>query len=666
MEKFLFLALVIGVLSARPVTGAEYMGDLGTMVVTPVGSEINSAYHPANIKVIDSKQLRNSGNKTLAEVLREVSGLRVRDMTGNSTAITVDINGLGDTAAQNVLVMVDGMRMDSNDLSGTNWQQVTVDQLERIEIIKGPASVIYGDNASGGVINLITKSRIPETKKSVSFWTTSYEGLGGMAKLSGSRKRVKYSITGVGAEKPGYRQNSDIGLRSLSGDLGYQMPAMPVKVNFNTGYQKSNYGLPGSLLESDLDGDKKRYGTTTPDDRAEVENSYLRGKLNFRPFENSNIELDAGFQKRYSTSSWSSMGSDSRYDNNRQFLNGNMVSSNFLNFSDVRLTAGFSYYRDDMDSEWSEAGTGNITSSSTVEVRSLAPYLHTEISTGEKLIFTGGVRYHMAEYDFDSYTASNPGLDMPAASTQTTYGREALAYSGGMTYIYQEMAKIYLNYEKTFRFPKTDELLQRVDAGINEELEVQQSDEITAGLEVHPVTDLTSGFHYRQSGITDEIFYNPDTGSNENIEKTQRRVYELNINYKPDSRFSIDGGISRINTRIKSGEYSGKEIPGVPKNKYNICATGNPVDKLLLTARLTGLTDRFFINDFNNEKTKLSGYTRTDFSAVYLLELMSITVKIDNIFNKKYFESGALNFSGEKGYYPSPERNYSVEVGIKY
>ena len=70
---------------------------------------------------------------------------------------SVDIRGFGETGALNTLVLVDGRRVNEIDLSGVDWSQIPLDQVERIEIVRGPGSVLYGDNAVGGVINIITK-----------------------------------------------------------------------------------------------------------------------------------------------------------------------------------------------------------------------------------------------------------------------------------------------------------------------------------------------------------------------------------------------------------------------------------------------------------------------------------------------------------------------------
>ena len=68
----------------------------------------------------------------------------------------VDIRGFGDTSVSNTLVLVDGRRTNQIDISGVDWAQIDVNSIDRIEVTRGGQSVLYGDNAAGGVINIIT------------------------------------------------------------------------------------------------------------------------------------------------------------------------------------------------------------------------------------------------------------------------------------------------------------------------------------------------------------------------------------------------------------------------------------------------------------------------------------------------------------------------------
>ena len=112
---------------------------------------------PANVTVITKEEIEQSNAQNRVDLLRDEVGVVVRDFYGNGKTASVDIRGFGETAPLNTLVLVDGRRVNEIDLSGVDWTQIPLDQIERIEIVRGAGSVLYGDNAVGGVINIITK-----------------------------------------------------------------------------------------------------------------------------------------------------------------------------------------------------------------------------------------------------------------------------------------------------------------------------------------------------------------------------------------------------------------------------------------------------------------------------------------------------------------------------
>ncbi len=105
---------------------------------------------PADVTLITREEIQESNAKTVTDVLRDKADVVVRDLYGNGKSVSVDIRGFGETAPSNVLVLVDGRRVNAIDLSGVDWVQIPLDQVERIEIVRGAGSVLYGDNAVGG------------------------------------------------------------------------------------------------------------------------------------------------------------------------------------------------------------------------------------------------------------------------------------------------------------------------------------------------------------------------------------------------------------------------------------------------------------------------------------------------------------------------------------
>jgi iron complex outermembrane recepter protein len=135
------------------------LGQLGNVEVTTVSKEPEQVWNtPAAIYVLTSEDIRRSGATTIPDALRLVPGVEVARIDSNKWSI--GIRGFGSRLSRDVLVMIDGRTVYSTLLAGTYWevQNVLLQDVDRIEVIRGPGGTIWGPNAVNGVINIITKS----------------------------------------------------------------------------------------------------------------------------------------------------------------------------------------------------------------------------------------------------------------------------------------------------------------------------------------------------------------------------------------------------------------------------------------------------------------------------------------------------------------------------
>jgi len=152
--------------------------DLEKIVVTPYRYGESLAKTAADVTVVTQDDIEGTNAQNVVDVLRTLPGITVKDYYGNGTKAVVDIGGFGEQAALNVLVLVDGRRINDVDLSGVDWSQIPLDRVERIEVVHGGAgAVLYGDNASSGVINIITKKGSGKLKVNLEagVWKLCYE-----------------------------------------------------------------------------------------------------------------------------------------------------------------------------------------------------------------------------------------------------------------------------------------------------------------------------------------------------------------------------------------------------------------------------------------------------------------------------------------------------------
>jgi iron complex outermembrane receptor protein len=135
------------------------LADLGNIRVTTVTKEPEEVWQtPASIYVLTQNDIRRSGAVTLPDLLRTVPGVEVAEIQGNNWA--VGIRGFGSQFSRGVLLLIDGRSAYTELFEGVYWdvQDMPLNEIERIEIIRGPGGTIWGANAVNGVINIITKN----------------------------------------------------------------------------------------------------------------------------------------------------------------------------------------------------------------------------------------------------------------------------------------------------------------------------------------------------------------------------------------------------------------------------------------------------------------------------------------------------------------------------
>jgi len=217
---------------------------------------------PIGMTVITARQIAESTAKTLPELLSREAGIVTRDNTG-SPDWQVDMRGFGITGDQNTLVLLDGQRLNENEIVSVRWSAVPIESIERIEILRGSGSVLYGGGATGGTINIITKAPQPGSRgasagASAGTYRTR-EFRGGVA-FAGEQTGLTLHANDYASDN--YRFNNRIEQRNVEGDLRWF--GQKRSAAFKFGLDNQNLRLPGARTAEQLQSDPR--GASTPDD----------------------------------------------------------------------------------------------------------------------------------------------------------------------------------------------------------------------------------------------------------------------------------------------------------------------------------------------------------------------------------------------------------------
>jgi vitamin B12 transporter len=245
MNKVLSLALACLLLQTGQVLSAE-ISTLEPVIVTATRFAQPASQIPASTTVISADQIAASGARDLGEVLRDVVSL---DVSSNGPRGATAFGKIRGSSAEQVLVLLDGVRLNSeqNGTFDLNSLPVTLKDIERIEIVRGPASALYGSAASGGVIQIITRKA--ESKPlTIANWNEGSHDTRNFG-LSQSWKpgRFYYRIGASGDRSDGYRDNSELNQETYNGLIGIDLPG-GYNVEASAYYLDKKNGVPGSTF----------------------------------------------------------------------------------------------------------------------------------------------------------------------------------------------------------------------------------------------------------------------------------------------------------------------------------------------------------------------------------------------------------------------------------
>jgi vitamin B12 transporter len=225
-RKLLFLAALAVFLQAGAARAQEY--DLGNIVVSATRSEIFQAETGSSTTVITSEQIESSGKLTVEEVLRSVPGVSVVGSGGFGGSVQVYLRG---AKPGHALVMIDGIEVNdpiSVDRS-FDFANLTTDNIERIEVVRGPQSTLYGSDAMAGVINIVTRKGSAEPQAALFSEMGARNTFREGGELRGVKGALDYSFylsrldsdginkVSAGTEEDGYRNTT------FSSRIGYKL-----------------------------------------------------------------------------------------------------------------------------------------------------------------------------------------------------------------------------------------------------------------------------------------------------------------------------------------------------------------------------------------------------------------------------------------------------------
>ena len=633
---------------------------LEEVVVTATRQAEKISSVPANVSVITENDIKNSTARDIPDLLRTQAGIQVNDIAGNRRNYAVDLRGFGETGLLNTLVLVDGRRVNQPDLSGSDWTLISLNRVERIEVIRGGrGSVLYGDNASGGVINIITKEG-KEFKTDAAVAAGSYNTFRASASTSGSSNNLSYNISGSYLNSDGYRDNGDTEGGDVGADLGYYVGDR-MKVNLSGGYHKDDTGLPGAIKKSEFEQGVSRTDTLHPDDFADLEDYYVKLAPEIFFLNDSLFKIDFSFRDRSSLFFSSFSGGTYEGDTNIETiaLSPQFVFKEKIYGFNNSLTFGLDFENaaEDITNTTMYMGYPDV-GMFELEKENYGLYIHDEIYLLDNLSISGGYRYDKAKFKFKPSTPDSTEMS------------ENL-YTAGINYNFYQKSYAYFSFSHSFRYPVLDELFNFYTNTINTDLLPQTSDDYELGVRYYFTPSLFANVNLFHIDTKDEIIYDPASGffgANVNLDgKTRRDGVEVVLS-KVYEKMTLTGSYTYTDAKISGGDYDGSKFPNVPRHKATLDTLFSLGHGFSLNVNGFWVGERPFVSDFANGFDEQDDYLVLNTKLKYRWKNLTAFLNVNNLTDEEYSEYGVLStFSSpwEEAFYPSPKINFLFGVSVE-
>lgn len=228
---------------------------LDEIVVTSTRTEHTVMETPSNISVIKAKYIKAMDAKNIGEVIKKLPGVFYTNSSGLEPKINLRGTHIG--MSPGAMVLVNGIPMGLGKYGYTDLESIPVETIERVEVVKGPMSSLYGGDSARGVINIITKRGKKTFGGNVQVAVGSYDDRRVSALINGSNGKMDYSLNVKKKEADGYKDETWLDNIYVNGELGYWL-SEDTRIGMYANVTDKERSLAKKLTESQRDEDPKQ------------------------------------------------------------------------------------------------------------------------------------------------------------------------------------------------------------------------------------------------------------------------------------------------------------------------------------------------------------------------------------------------------------------------
>lgn len=594
----------------------------------------------ASVKVIDRKQIEESAASSLIDVLRSQAGIQIRDIMGDGNRAAISLRGFGENAANNTLVLVDGRRLNQPSQTGPDLNSVPLANIERIEIIRGAGTVLYGDQAVGGVINIIT--RTPANSEAYIESNIGSHDLEAYRGHISQQLGAGFSVYASGETRntDNYRDHNNANYSNAFARLRYDHDSGHALYEYQTVDDELLY--PDGLTLAARRADRKQSNAQSwNDSKTQVHRFAIEQQLN----EIWTTNLD------YSHSDQDGVGS---FGPGYEFNQGTRIET----FS-PRLTARFDsplgyaewlLGHDHISSDYQyKASWGNTLTQQTQRD------WYTQFSQNLDHDVTLTLGYRSSEADDNNKGERLKHRDREGSS------------SIGLSWQANRQTRVFIKREDVLRWANVNDNASTLPDIVF--LKPQTGESWESGIEWDDGTQRYQASAFRLD-LQDEIMYDSEVinpfgfmgkGANINLDKTRRDGLLLETERQLTQRLSLGGQYSYTDATYRDGSFKGNDVPWVAPHSASAHLSYEilPGLKSYVEAVYTG--NRHYSGDDANSQQKAGSYTLLNAALGYDYKQFNSKLRVNNLTGKQYDAFGSVSSR-----YPAPEEQVQLSVGYRF
>ncbi len=568
-------------------------------------------------------QIEASGTATLYDYLAQQTSLNASPNIGNKATPAINLRGFGtENGHQNVVITIDGQRLNNIDLSPALLSGIALSNIERIEIAKGSGSVIYGDGATAGVIQIYTKNK---TGITLSSSLGNFGQKNSYLNAGFSEKYLDLSVNLAHDSNDGYSKKDITGHHdSFSSDSqNIKLKIKPIdalRFNVEATSSRNDVRYLNPLTQAQFKQDPRQNGGKAYTHQSFDSNQW---RIGAEYDLNEQIKLSALHYEEDKFSEFISSNPSSA----DSIYKGNDLSISYQNTA-LSLIGGYQDFDGERKSKSSFFG---FDSRDTTSKKNQAFYISGDYRF-EALTLSAGWRNESVKYKFSPILA-------PFGATAAKNDEDIDAFDVGANYRIDDSLSVFANYNQAYQAPDIDRLFN-FSGGFNGFIEPAKAKTLNIGLNHVNERNRLKVTVFR-TNLENEIYVVPGIFKNTNIDKSHKYGIEVQdfFKFNQDLSASVIYNFTRaiIDREDEgAGSFNHNDLPGVPKHSVVANLRYDVMDNLHLNLNHTWRSKAYAFNDFtNNFVYKQDSYQATNIALNYQFRNINLFTSINNVFDRE-------------------------------